>query len=104
MIRYYDKSWQPIEDTLTWAKLFEDQEYKRVGSDTFDYETHVSTVWLWLDHSFWEWPPLIFETMIFSKLNELDEYQVRYSTLEEAKAWHTDACNFVKSILKIELE
>ena len=104
MSLYYDKSWRLLEDVLDRAKLFEDPSYQSIAKDTFDYETLVSTVRLWLDHSFWEWLPLIFETMIFSKHNWLNDYQKRYSTLEEAKAWHVDACNFVKSILKIELE
>ena len=86
MIRYYDKSWQPLEDVFDWGRLFEDPEYKRVASDTFDYETHVSTVWLWLDHNLSsDWPPVIFETMIFSKHNELDQFTARYSTIDEAK-------------------
>ncbi len=105
MIKYYDKSWQPLEDVFDWGRLFEDPEYKRVASDTFDYETHVSTVWLWLDHNLSsDWPPVIFETMIFSKHNELDEFTARYSTIDEAKKWHEYACEYVKSILKKHIE
>lgn len=49
----------------------------------------VSTVFLGLDHSFGDGPPLIFETMVFppDSLNELD--CERYSTEKEAIVGHT---------------
>lgn len=46
----------------------------------------VSTVWLGLNHSFGEGPPLIFETMVFGELYD-GELQ-RYSTEEGAVRGH----------------
>lgn len=50
----------------------------------------VSTVFLGIDHSFFEGPPLVFETMIFG--GEHDGWQDRCSTWEEAEAMHARAC------------
>lgn len=62
----------------------------------------VSTIWLGLDHSFNSDVPLIFETMVFmvndkgdiSNWSEL--YSDRYSTIEEARAGHKEACRLVE--------
>jgi hypothetical protein len=47
----------------------------------------VSTVWLGLDHSWGEGPPLIFETMVQTAIGEWAE-QWRYHTEEQAVAGH----------------
>jgi len=64
----------------------------------------VSTVFLSLDHSFnltKKSKPILFETMIFgSKRIALKDYQVRYSSLKDAKNGHLDAVKFAKHILK----
>lgn len=87
MSDYYDKFGQPIEDVLDWGKLFEDWEYRRIGSTRLWHGARVSTVWLGLDHSFGDGPPLIFETMIFGGgFGELD--MDRYSTFADAVAGH----------------
>lgn len=51
----------------------------------------VSTVFLGCDHN-WsgEGPPVLFETMVFG--GPLDEEQVRYCTLAEARAGHSLLC------------
>ena len=79
---YYDRKGQPMtrED---WTRGFDMD--RRVGEDTVR-DQRVSTVWLGLNHSFGEGPPLIFETMIFGGPH--DEYQDRYSTEEDALAGH----------------
>lgn len=46
----------------------------------------ISTVFLGLDHSFGEGPPLIFETMIFG--GAYDQFQDRYTTWKQAEAGH----------------
>lgn len=61
-----------------------------------DPETWVSTVWLGLDHSWSGGPPLIFETMIFGGPLDQD-YQQRYSTVEEARAGHERAVEVARS-------
>ncbi len=47
---------------------------------------YISTVFLAIDHSFGDGPPLLFETMVFG--GELDQSQERYSTWDEAEAGH----------------
>lgn len=49
----------------------------------------VSTVFLGLDHSWGDGPPVVFETMIFG--GPLDDDQWRYCTLADAKAGHRRA-------------
>lgn len=46
----------------------------------------ISTVFLAINHSFGQVTPLWFETMIFG--GELDGYQKRYETYEEAEEGH----------------
>lgn len=80
-------------------------------NNRFDLETEVgnylvSTVDLGWDHSFGDDPPLYYETMIFTKKdNRIDwggEYQVKYSTEEEAKKGHELAIAYVKDKLMKE--
>ena len=64
--RYYAKDGTPIGDTLTWAELFEDREYTRVAETILEDGTRISTIWLGLDHNFFDnGPPIIFESMVF---------------------------------------
>ena len=69
MSRYYNRETQPItmEEWITW---FEVMEYRRVALDVLDDGTRISTVWMGLDHQYGDGPPLIFETMVFSKHQE----------------------------------
>lgn len=80
-----------------------------VGEDYIE-GIRISTVWLGINHSFSRYfdneekKPIIFETMIFDERenvpeNDLDEYQERYSTLEEAEEGHKKAILFVKEFL-----
>lgn len=74
-----------------WGDLHRDWSYKRVARTTVMDAAHpdtvweVSTVWLWLDHSFGYGPPLIFETMVFAEGSASDEACERYSTLSAAE-------------------
>ena len=89
MIRYYDRQGNPITDTLTWAKMFEDMSYKRIAETTLPDGKWVSTVWLGLNHNYDAGPPLIFESMVFSSKDEMRELdREQYSTEEEAKKGH----------------
>ena len=54
----------------------------------------ISTVFLGLDHSNGEGPPLLFETMIFG--GPLDEEQRRYTTWDEAEAGHAEMVERVR--------
>lgn len=90
---YYHRDGTPYEGTpedpsgtLAWGKDFENIKLKRVVKTDVKHG-YVSTVWMGLDHSFGDGPPLIFETMYFGK-NDEGEDQERYSTEEEAMAGH----------------
>lgn len=75
-------------DLMTWAKWLQ-KEDRRVAN-TVVGDVNVSTVFLGLDHSRGQGPPLIFETMIFG--GEHDQFQERCSTWDEAEAMHARAC------------
>jgi hypothetical protein len=80
-------------DLITWAKWFEAADRHVAKTDITD-DIHVSTVFLGLDHSFGDGPPLLYETMIFG--GEHDEYQQRYSTWEQAEAGHEKAVELAR--------
>jgi hypothetical protein len=88
-----------------------DMEYKRVA-ETQIGPYWVSTVWLGLDHSFMEGPPLIFETMVFAT-DSTDPTRetlgpdvdcMRYSTEQEALKGHEDMCTLVRATYQGELD
>lgn len=85
MIRglYYDR--QGKEITLEEMCAIKN---RRVASTTLPDGKLVSTVWLGLDHSFGDGPPLIFETMVFPRGSLSDLECVRYATEEEAIKGH----------------
>lgn len=64
----------------------ENQGSLRVGRTQITPEVTVSTVFLGLDHGWGKGPPILFETMIFG--GPLDDYQVRYSSWDDAETGH----------------
>lgn len=86
----------PCLDMLNWAAWFEANFAKRhVGDDLLRgavddqrIEIRVSTVFLGLDHSFRDGPPMLFETMIFGGPHDGDAR--RYETWDEAEAGHAE--------------
>jgi len=81
----------PRADLFSWAALLEDAEKRRVALTRLDRGVEVSTVFLGIDHRFWDdGPPLLFETMTFAGKNarRLHGRMRRYSTWEEAEAGH----------------
>ena len=96
---WYDRKGRPIP-MEAWGPLHADKSYQ-VLAQHWVRGWKVSTIWLGLDHSFGEGPPVIFETMIFAPKDEhaeedaerdgLDGYQWRYSTEAEAFAGHDRA-------------
>jgi hypothetical protein len=54
----------------------------------------VSTMFLGIDHSFGDGPPMLFETMIFGGRHS--EEQWRYATWDEAEAGHARAVRIVE--------
>lgn len=126
---YRDKMGRPLSLT-EWADLFEDSEYRIVSRTEFPatalvpVPSHLSTVWLGLDHNFFPGgPPIIFETMRFQDIEKIsDEFglpyrpstdfpdpeapkdrtdQVRYSTEEQARLGHA---HIVRLIQELEMQ
>jgi hypothetical protein len=83
MSRYYDRGGNPISQE-EWVRLLQTGPFEasRRVALTSTPSGPVSTVWLGLDHSFGDGPPLIFETL------GPDDDMERYSTLEEAEEGH----------------
>ena len=77
---YYDINGMPIS-MKRWAELFEGGEGRPLlRTDVWgDGRAIVSTVWLGLDHSYGNGPPLIFETLVFYADGNSD-MGCRYST------------------------
>ena len=72
-------------DVLHWAEWFETAN-RIVKQTVFANGTRVSTVFLGIDHSFSNGPPLLFETMVFGGPYHGEED--RYTTWDEAEAGH----------------
>lgn len=91
-------------DLMTWANWFENPKNPgRITKQTTVKKVRISTVFLGLDHG-WGMSknPVLWETMIFnSNLKGLKDYQVRYSSLKDAKAGHEYAVKFAEYILGI---
>lgn len=89
--RYYileGKKAVPVSDLLEWARWFQEND-RRVGLDKFGY-VEVSTVFLGLNHAFFDGPPMLFETMIFGGPH--DQECERCTTWEQAEVMHRRAC------------
>ena len=83
-----DENHEPVPATLLeGAAFFESLEKRRVAYHESG-KKRASTVFLGMDHNFFEdGPPILFETMTWP-----DEEQERYSTYTEALAGHERHC------------
>ena len=81
-------------DILEWGRWLETAD--RTVADTTVWGERVSTVFLGIDYSFDDGPPLWFETMVFG-VSPLGGVQVRYTTWDEAEAGHTAIVERVKA-------
>lgn len=95
---YRDKEGRPIS-LLEWIELFADKSYQIIQQDRIGKEIEVSTVWLGIDHGFGMTKPIIFETMIFG--GKHNQYQRRYSTIQDALKGHEAAVRLVRRPSKI---
>lgn len=85
-----DKIPVKVSSITEWGQWMQDNDKERVVCRTqITKEVYVSTVFLGLDHSYIGGAPVLFETMIFG--GDLDEYQWRYSTWDEALKGHQEA-------------
>lgn len=80
-------------DLSAWAMTMQSAAGRRVAS-TIIGESRVSTVFLGLDHSFGEGPPLLFETLVFG--GPLADEMDRCTTWEQAEAMHEAMCKRVR--------
>lgn len=91
MLRFYDKLGNPLT-LLEWDTFLRertDPDYKRVAQTTLPDGKWISTVWLGYNHQWGEGPPLIFETMVFTSCDYLEDLDIdRYTTLADAEAGH----------------
>ena len=93
----FDRAGKPIDEDQ-YGRLLEDSDYRRVAigrlltgvdelADNPGTSMKVSTVWLGLNHAFFDDRPLeIFETMIFG--GPYDGELMRYATEEDALDGH----------------
>lgn len=89
---YYNRDGSPTE-LMEWAKNFEGD--RKVCFTKFWWGGRLSTVFLGLDHSFGDGPPLIFETMLFTrKGHELGQW--RYSAEKQAIEHHSQLVRAIK--------
>lgn len=85
--KYILEGHEPVAepDLIRWAMWMESAD--RHVRDTFQGDVRVSTVFLGLDHNFYDrGPPLPFETMAF--VGQEDVGQERYATWLQAEAGH----------------
>jgi len=85
----------PVEcpDLIEWGQWMQTAD-RHVAKTKINDNVKVSTVFLGLDHSFGEGPPLLFETMIFG--GEHDQYMERFETWEQAETGHKVAVASIK--------
>ena len=92
MSNYVLKDGKPViePNILKWAKWFESSDEERVlRKDKIDGDVEVSTVFLGLDRSFGDGPPVLWQTMIFGGPH--DQFQERYTSEAKAIAGHMRA-------------
>jgi len=82
-------------DLMTWAEWFEKIESRHVAREKIG-DAEISTVFLGIDHSFGQGPPLLFETMVFG--GALDQEQDRCTNWEEAETMHAAMCERVRTL------
>jgi hypothetical protein len=87
----------PCNDPIIWGQWMEKDfnSTKRVAED-FVGEKRISTVFLGMDHSFGQGPPLLFETMVFPLDSLQDEICERCSTWDEAIIQHNEILERLK--------
>lgn len=92
-----DKNIVQASSLEEWSAFVEDDSKRRVDYTAFLDGTYVSTVFLSVSHG-----GSFFETMIFSGVEEIDEYQERCRTWKEALKQHQKAVERVRKVLGIE--
>lgn len=99
---YFDMDGRPIS-VHEWSELLGDITRRRVARDVIE-GVEVSTVLVGLQLSWGEVPPLIFETMTFAHIEELDGWRRRWPTRELAEHGHELVCEEIREIMRIRAE
>jgi len=99
-----------ISSAREWGSWFATAE-RHVGDDEIG-PLRVSTVFLGIDHNFWDddGPPIVFETMIFGPPEDVEIFgrrrvmrpdldMQRYATWDEAEAGHRVACEIARQMV-----
>lgn len=96
-----------VDNALEWAKMFEENSRRVDWTAISEKDTEVSTVFLGLDHRFGGDEgelPVVFETMVFSGNPDLNGYQERYCTYDEAVKGHKTIVHFIKNNIPLQEE
>lgn len=102
MAMWYGLDGQPI-DAASAERLLADDLARRIAHTTIvttKGTVTVSTVFLVLNHSFGEGPPVLWESMAFG--GPLDEDQRRYASREAAVAGHAEMVTIAKAACEVE--
>lgn len=84
--------WEP--DVMKWGRWYEKAD-RHVACDTIG-SVKISTVFLGMDHNYHlAGPPVLWETMIFGATGDLEHYQERYTSYEDAVEGHQHALMLV---------
>ena len=76
---------RPVDDVVAWGQWFHTAN-RQVAHTALPSGTSISTVFIGLDHSFRDGPPLLFETLVFG--GACDGEMSRYATWQEAMIGH----------------
>lgn len=87
----------PVGNVMDWAEWFEKAKSERHVAVTEIGDCRISTVFLGLDHNWFDGPPLLFESMIFGGAH--DGEMDRYGAWEEAEAGHARMVEKAKAAL-----
>lgn len=92
---------KPIDDVLAWGSWLETTD-RQVAEDFVDNRIRVSTIFLGLDHSWDEGPPVLWETMLFGDEGAPFQQgeQMRYRSREDALKGHKRAIGLAERILQ----
>jgi hypothetical protein len=88
----------PCDDPQEWATWYGNSDNRRVA-ETQVGPLRISTIFLAIDHSFFDGPSMLFETMIFDDGD--DSYQTRCETWDEAEAMHKRAVELAEVLVEV---
>lgn len=83
-----------FEEYLNFDQKHGGRNWRRIAFDDLGEGVTVSTVFLMINHSFGDGPPILFETMIFG--GENDQWQDRYTCYDLAELGHKRAVEIAK--------